>query len=81
MAVDAAGNACIATLMNGGITIISPDGQNIRHLPLPDVMTTNICFGGPDLGTAYVTLSASGRLAKFDWKKAVGTLGLRLNDH
>lgn len=81
MAVDAAGNACVATLMNGGITIISPDGATIRHLPMPDVMTTNICFGGPDLGTAYVTLSASGRLAKFDWKSAVGTVGLRLNDH
>jgi gluconolactonase len=79
MAVDAAGNVCVATLMHGGITIISPDGKNIRHLPLPDIMVTNICFGGPDLGTAYVTMSASGRLIKLDWKKAVGTVGLRLN--
>lgn len=79
MAVDAAGNICIATLINGGITIISPDGRTIRHLPLPDVYTTNICFGGADLATAYVTLSGSGRLAAFDWRTAVGTVGLRLN--
>jgi gluconolactonase len=79
MAVDAAGNVCVATLMNGGITIVSPDGKTIRHLPLPDVMTTNICFGGPDMATAFVTLSASGRLACFDWRKAVGTVGLKLN--
>ena len=79
MAVDAAGNICVATLMHGGITIISPDGGTIRHLPLPDFMVTNICFGGPDLATAYVTLSASGRLIQLDWKKAVSTVGLRLN--
>ncbi|MBV1696487.1 MAG: SMP-30/gluconolactonase/LRE family protein, partial [Hyphomicrobiales bacterium] len=79
MAVDAAGNICIATLINGGITIISPDGRTIRHLPLPDVYTTNICFGGADLATAFVTLSGSGRLAAFDWRAAVGTVGLRLN--
>jgi gluconolactonase len=79
LAVDAAGNICIATLMNGGITIISPDGATIRFLPLPDIMTTNLCFGGADLATAYVTLSAGGKLAKFDWRKAVGTVGLKLN--
>jgi gluconolactonase len=80
MAVDAAGNVCIATLMSGGITIIPPDGEHVRFLPMPDVMTTNLCFGGPDLGTAYVTLSAGGRLVAFDWKTAVGTVGLQLND-
>jgi gluconolactonase len=80
MAVDAAGNICIATLLNGGITIVSPDGQTIRFLPLPDIMTTNICFGGPDMGTAYCTLSAKGRLVSFDWRAAVGTTGLKLND-
>ena len=80
MAVDAAGNICVATLINGGITVISPDGLTIRFVPMPDVMTTNICFGGPDLATAYVTLSASGRLVAFDWRKTIGTVGLRLND-
>jgi gluconolactonase len=80
MAVDAAGNICVATLINGGITIISPDGQTIRFIAMPDIMTTNICFGGKDLATAYVTLSAGGRLVAFDWRRAVGTVGLKLND-
>ncbi len=79
IAVDAEGNICVATLMNGGITIISPDASRVRHLPLPDRMVTNLCFGGPDLATAYVTLSASGRLIRFDWRRAVGTVGLKLN--
>jgi gluconolactonase len=42
---------------------------------MPDPITTNICFGGTDLRTAYITLSASGRLATMEWPIA----GLRLN--
>jgi gluconolactonase len=75
MAVDSAGNICIATLMNGGITVISPDGQNIRHIPMPDLYTTNICFGGNELRTAYVTLSGVGKLVAFEWDRP----GLQLN--
>jgi gluconolactonase len=77
LAVDSAGNICVATLMNGGISVISPDGASIEHLPLPDYYTTNICFGGPDLRTAYVTLSQSGKLIAVDWPRP----GLPLNFH
>lgn len=69
LAVDAEGNICVATLFNGGITIISPDGAHIEHVPMPDFYTTNICFGGPDLRTAYVTLSGSGRLVAVPWPR------------
>ncbi len=66
LAVDALGNICVATLMHGGISIISPDGSLTSHVPLPDRMTTNLCFGGKDRRTAYVTLSGSGRLVAID---------------
>jgi len=66
MAIDANGNLCVATLMHGGITIVAPDGGTSRHVPLPDRFTTNICFGGKDRRTAYVTLSGSGRLIAID---------------
>jgi gluconolactonase len=75
LAVDGEGNLCVATLFNGGITVISPDGAKIEHLPMPDLYTTNICFGGPGLRTAFVTLSLSGRLVALDWPRA----GLALN--
>jgi gluconolactonase len=75
LAVDSAGNICVATLINGGITVFSPDGRILRHVPMPDPLTTNICFGGPDLKTAYVTLSGSGRLVALEWERP----GLRLN--
>jgi len=75
LAVDAAGNICIATIANGGITVISPDGKAIEHVPMPDAVTTNICFGGEDLRTAYITLSSTGRLVAMAWPRP----GLKLN--
>lgn len=75
LAVDAAGNICVATLVNGGISIISPDGGSVRHVPMPERWVTNICFGGPDLRTAYVTLSSTGRLVACEWERP----GLALN--
>jgi gluconolactonase len=75
MAVDAAGNVCVATLINGGVTSFAPDGSGIEFFPFDDTLTTNICFGGPDLRTAYVTLSTTGRLVKCEWPRP----GLPLN--
>lgn len=67
MAVDSEGSICVATLMNGGITVVPRSGAAARHIPLPDRYTTNLCWGGPDLQTAYVTLGQSGRLVAMDW--------------
>jgi gluconolactonase len=75
LAIDEKGNVNVATLVNGGITIIAPDGSRSEHVPMPDLMTTNLAFGGPDLSTAYITLSGTGRLVSVPWK----TRGLRLN--
>jgi len=69
LAVDSAGNVCVASLMEGGITVIPPDGGLADFLPMPDAYTTNLCFGGPDLKTAYVTLSTTGRLVAIDWPR------------
>jgi gluconolactonase len=75
LAVQADGRIAVATLVNGGITVISPDGKHVEHHPMPDPMTTNICFGGPDMKTAFITLSWTGRLIAVDWP----TAGLKLN--
>jgi gluconolactonase len=75
LAVDAAGNVCVATILNGGVTSMSPDGGRIEHFPAPDRLTTNICFGGADLRTAFLTLSGTGKLVSMTWPRP----GLRLN--
>ena len=75
LAIDALGNICVATLMTGHITVIAPDGHVVRQVKLPDVYPTNICFGGPDLRTAFITLSGVGQVAAARWPEP----GLRLN--
>lgn len=75
MAVDAAGNVYVATMLpeganpatDGGISVISPEGDvDFVEITLPGgafaPMPSNICFGGDDLKTAYVTCGASGHL-------------------
>ena len=67
LALDAQGNVCVATIVNGGVTIFAPDGSKTEHVAMPDPLTTNICFGGEGLRTAWITLSGTGRLVKTDW--------------
>ena len=79
LAVDGDGNVCVATLVNGGVTVISPKGELLDFIPTNDILTTNVCFGGPDLKTAYITVSGTGRLLKTDWPRPGAKLNY-LND-
>ncbi len=67
LAVDGAGNVCVATLVNGGISIISPAGDLLDHVGTGDLLTTNICFGGLDGRTAFITCSGTGTLVSMPW--------------
>lgn len=71
LAVDGEGNVCVGTLGLGigGITVVPPDGGAHESVVLSDPLVTNICFGGDDLRTAYVTLSATGQLGAFAWPR------------
>ena len=60
--MDDAGNIHVATLSTGCITVVSPGGEVVEQIVTGDPMTTNVCFGGPDRRTAYVTLSGRGQL-------------------
>ncbi|MBI5948117.1 MAG: SMP-30/gluconolactonase/LRE family protein [Chloroflexi bacterium] len=66
LCVDGEGNVIVATLVNGGLTSISPDGSKLTHYPFPDLLVTNACFAGPGLRTLYVTLSTTGKLVAVD---------------
>jgi gluconolactonase len=67
LAVSASGKVNVATLVNGGISEIWPDGSASRHHPIPDTAVTNICFGGKEMRTAFITMSHRGLLASLDW--------------
>jgi len=75
LGVDADGNVVVATLVTGALTVISPGGEVLDQVMTGDPMTTNVCFGGDDLRTAYVTCSATGRLVSLPWPRP----GLNLN--
>ena len=62
------------TLVNGGVTVIAPDGSSVEHLAVDDLLVTNIAFGGADLRTAFLTASGTGRLLACEWPRP----GLRL---
>lgn len=74
LAVEAGGKVCVATIINGGITAFDPSGS-IEHFAFPDLVCTNICFGGADMQDAWITASSTGKLYKCRWPRP----GLRLN--
>jgi gluconolactonase len=75
LAVEADGKVCVATIVNGGVTVFEGDGV-FAHVSIPeDRMITNICFGGEDMRDAWITSSGKGRLLKTRWPRP----GLRLN--
>ncbi|MCB0984468.1 MAG: SMP-30/gluconolactonase/LRE family protein [Ilumatobacter sp.] len=79
LAVDGDGNVCVATLVNGGITVVNPTDGSTTHVPTGDMLTTNICFGDRDgsgeYRDAYITCSATGTLVHTRWPNN----GLRLH--
>jgi gluconolactonase len=75
LAVDAEGHIVVATLITGAVSDIWPDGSRVDQYTLPDMMVTNVCFGGPGLRTAFATLSMGGTLVSFEWPRP----GLPLN--
>lgn len=75
LAVLASGKIAQATLIeNPGIGVADPATGEIVYHNFPDLLTTNIAFGGKDMMDAAVCLSTSGRLALCRWPEP----GLRL---
>ena len=70
LAIDSAGSVVVGTLVDSGVSEIRDDGSWTLHkLPpaLADPLVTNVCFGGADLTTLYVTCSKTGRLLRATW--------------
>ncbi|SOD71803.1 gluconolactonase [Jatrophihabitans sp. GAS493] len=70
LGVEASGNVCVASMVHSGISVISPEGELVEFVELPgDPGITNICWGGPQLETAFITSSSTGKLLKVDWAR------------
>ncbi|CDO37842.1 SMP-30/gluconolactonase/LRE family protein [Novosphingobium sp. KN65.2] len=68
LAVERDGRVVVGTLIEGGLTVIAPDGAH-EHIAFPEIGITNICFGGKDMREAWATASSSGRLYRVRWPR------------
>lgn len=76
LAMLASGKIAQATLVDRpGIGVADPATGEVFYHPFPDLLTTNIAFGGADMKDAAVCLSTTGKLALARWDEP----GLRLH--
>ena len=69
LAIDTEGIVSVATIQTGGISTFTPDGEELDFFAVDDPLCTNICFGGADMKTAFITLSGTGKLIRADWPR------------
>ena len=65
MRVDVDGNLYVSRFGKGTIAKLSPDGVLLQEIRLPGARPSNLCFGGPDGRTVYVTEVEHQRLLQF----------------
>jgi len=56
MTIDDEGNVY---LTGKGVTVFNPKGEQIEHIDVPENWTANVCFGGKDRHTLFITASKS----------------------
>lgn len=54
MTIDNEGNIY---LTGQGVTVFNPEGEQIEHIPVEANWTSNVCFGGKDMKTLFITAS------------------------
>ena len=54
MTIDNQGNVY---LTGRGVTVFDRSGQQIANIDVPERWTANVCFGGPDRHTLFITAS------------------------
>jgi gluconolactonase len=70
LALDAAGNALVCGHRSGRIFVFPPAGGRCSaQLEFEDPDLTNVCFGGPERRTLFVTESGLGRVVALEWER------------
>ena len=65
MRCDVDGNLYITRYGKGTVVKLSPDGEILREIKVLGARPSNLCFGGPDGRTFYVTEVEHTRLVQF----------------
>jgi gluconolactonase len=65
--VDADGRYYVASTSEHGVRVVESDGSVVDFLEIPgDGLTTNCCFGGPDLRTLFATDALPGNVVAWE---------------
>ena len=65
--LDAEGRFYVAATVDHGVRVVEPDGRIVDFLSIPgDGVTTNCCFGGPDLRTLFATDAVPGHVVAWE---------------
>ncbi len=70
MRIDVDGNLYVTRYGKGTVVKLSPDGTVLKEIDVLGSKPSNICFGGPDGRTAYVTEVEHRRVVQFRTDKA-----------
>jgi sugar lactone lactonase YvrE len=65
MRCDVDGNLYITRYGKGTVAVLSPEGKVLREIDVLGKSPSNLCFGGPDGRTVYVTEVTRRRLVQF----------------
>jgi len=65
MRCDVDGNLYVTRYGKGTVAVVSPEGKTVREIDVLGKSPSNLCFGGPDGKTVYVTEVEKRRLVKF----------------
>ncbi|MCS7046548.1 MAG: SMP-30/gluconolactonase/LRE family protein [Gemmataceae bacterium] len=65
MRCDVDGNLYITRYGKGTVAVLSPQGEILREIDVLGALPSNLCFGGPDGKTVYVTEVTQQRLVSF----------------
>ncbi len=69
-AFDADGNVLCCGFESGQIHVFPPTGgAKLTTLDFEDKRVTNVCFGGPDHKSLFVTESRLGRVVRVEWER------------
>jgi sugar lactone lactonase YvrE/glycerophosphoryl diester phosphodiesterase len=65
MRCDVDGNLFVTRYGKGTVAVLSPEGKLLREIDLPGKRPSNLCFGGPDGRTVFVTEVENTQIVSF----------------
>lgn len=68
MCFDSTGRVLVCGHGAGAVYVLEPEGGCfVQRIPISDKDVTNICFGGPDYSTLFMTGSDHGQILTMEW--------------